>query len=245
MNEAPKEASQFDPSLIQNDVELKAFLEFREKGTISLKYAIPLGLKALALDIPLAIIKYWPGAIGMKLRQIVFGLRMKEMGKNVLIGHAAEISYPKCISLADYAFIDHHVTLDALGGDIHVGRRVHIAPYALIAGVGGVHIGDYAGVGAFARIYSHSEAPIDGKRMSGPMIPESMKGMITAPVIIEKDGLVGTGAVLLPGVRVGEGAIVAANSLVPAHMQIKPWTIVAGVPARMVGMRKKVTVPDI
>jgi acetyltransferase-like isoleucine patch superfamily enzyme len=77
------------------------------------------------------------------------------------------------------------------------------------------------------------------------MIPESMKGMVTAPVRIEKDALVGTGAVVLPGVTVGEGAIVAANSLVPAFMQIKPWTIYAGVPVKLVGLRKKVTVPDI
>ncbi|MGZ3744546.1 MAG: acyltransferase, partial [Pseudobdellovibrionaceae bacterium] len=79
----------------------------------------------------------------------------------------------------------------------------------------------------------------------GPMIPESMKGMITAPVRIEKDGLIGTGALILPGVTVGEGAIVAANSVVLAGTQIRPWTIWAGVPAKMVGLRKKVTVADI
>ena len=108
-----------------------------------------------------------------------------------------------------------------------------------------IFLGDYVGVGAFARIYSHSEAPIDGKRMSGPMIPESMKGMITAPVRIERDGLVGTGAVVLPGVTVGEGAVVAANSLVLANTVIRPWTIYGGVPAKLLGLRKKVTVPDI
>jgi galactoside O-acetyltransferase len=116
----------------------------------------------------------------------------------------------------------------------------------MVAGVGtSVFLGDYVGVGAFARIYAHSEAPIDGKRMSGPMIPESMKGMITAPVRVEKDGLIGTGAVVLPGVTVGEGGVVAANSLVLAGTQIRPWTIWGGVPAKLLGLRKKVTVPDI
>src|SRR5207248_5320473 len=135
---------------------------------------------------------------------------------------------------ADYVFIDHHVTLDALTGEIVIGRRIHIAPYAIIAGAGGVYLEDYSAVGAFARIYSHSEAPVDGKRMSGPMIPEEMKGMITAAVRLSKDSLVGTGAVLLPGVTLGEGAIVGANSFVPARTKIPAWSIYAGVPARFV-----------
>jgi len=238
-------ANKFNPSEMDSDLQVKAFLEFREKGFISTKYIVPLALKALLFDVPIAILRYWPGPIGMKFRQLYYSLKTKSFGRNILIGHATEISYPKSISIRDYAFIDHHVTLDALGGSISIGRRVHIAPYAMIIGVGGVEIGDYVGIGAFARVYSHSEAPIDGKRMSGPMIPEQYKGMITKKVTIGKDALIGTGSVILPGVSIGEGAIVAANSFVPANADIKPWTIVSGTPAKLVGLRKKVTAPDL
>jgi dTDP-4-amino-4,6-dideoxy-D-glucose acyltransferase len=235
----------FDPSK-DNDLEVKAFMEFREHGEVPLRYAIPLGLRALVTDIPFAALNNWPGPIGMKLRQWYYGFHFAQMGKNVLIGPGTEIVRPQRITVSDFAFIDRAVRLDAMGGSIHIGRRIHIAPYAMVVGVGGgIFLGDYVGVGAFARIYSHSEAPIDGKRMSGPMIPESMKGMITAPVRIERDGLIGTGAVVLPGVTVGEGAVVAANSLVLANTVIRPWTIYGGVPAKLLGLRKKVTVPDI
>lgn len=234
----------FDPTQ-ENDLALKAFLEFRETGHISPRYAIPLGLRALVTDIPVAIVLAWPGPVGMKLRQLYFSFRFGAMGKNVLIGSHVEATMPKRIRVSDYVFIDHHVTLDAMAGEIEIGRRIHIAPYAMIAGAGGVFLGDYSAVGAFARIYSHSEAPIDGMRMSGPMIPESMKGMITAPVRLGKDALVGTGAVVLPGVTLGEGAIVGANSLVPARTTIPPWQIYAGVPAKLAGLRKPVTVRDI
>jgi acetyltransferase-like isoleucine patch superfamily enzyme len=234
----------FDPAR-ESSLELKAFLEFRETGRVSLRHGIPLGLRALVTDVPVALIRSWPGPVGMKLRQVYFRFRFGAMGRNVLIGAGVEVTAPKRIKVADYVFIDRHVTLDALAGEIVVGRRIHIAPFAVIAGAGGVYLGDYVGVGAFARIYSHSEAPVDGKRMSGPMIPESMKGMITAPVRLGKDALVGTGAVLLPGVTLGEGAIVGANSLVPANTNVPAWTIYAGVPARFVGMRAKVDVPDI
>lgn len=234
----------FDPSQ-DGSLEVKAFLALRETGRIPFRYAVPLAIRALLTDIPVAIIRTWPGPVGMKLRQLYFNFKFGAMGNNVIIGSGVETTAPSNIRVADHVFIDHHVTLDAMLGEIVIGRRIHVAPYAIVAGGGGVHLGDYAGIGAFARIYSHSEAPVDGKRMSGPMIPESMKGMLTAPVSVEKDAVIGTGAVLLPGVTVGEGAIVGANSLVPAHTTIPPWSIYVGVPARLAGLRDKVTVPDI
>jgi acetyltransferase-like isoleucine patch superfamily enzyme len=234
----------FDPAR-DDALELKAFLELREHGRISARYAIPLGIRALLTDVPVAVIRHWPGPVGMKLRQLYYRFRFGAMGSNVLIGAGVETTMPRRIRVSDYVFIDHHVTLDAILGEIVIGRRIHIAPYAILAGAGGIYLDDYAAVGAFARIYSHSEAPVEGKRMSGPMIPESMKGMVTAPVHLGKDAVVGTGAVLLPGVTLGEGAIVGANSLVAANTRIPPWTIYAGMPAKLAGLRERVTVPQI
>ncbi len=235
---------QFDPRQADG-LEVKAFLEFRETGKISTRYSIPLGIKALLTDIPVAIVRSWPGPVGMKLRQLYFKLKFGALGSNVVIGTSVQTTVPRNIRVSDYVFVDHHVTLDAMLGEIVIGRRIHIAPYAILAGAGGIYLDDYAAVGAFARIYSHSEAPIGGKRMSGPMIPEPMKGMVTAPVRLGKDAVVGTGAVLLPGVTLGEGAIVGANSLVPARTTIPPWSIHVGVPAKLAGLRERVTVADI
>jgi galactoside O-acetyltransferase len=52
------------------------------------------------------------------------------------------------------------------------------------------------------------------------------------PVAIENDAWIGTGVVILPGVTIGEGAIVGANSVV--LKDVKPYTIVGGVPARFI-----------
>jgi acetyltransferase-like isoleucine patch superfamily enzyme len=52
-------------------------------------------------------------------------------------------------------------------------------------------------------------------------------------VVVGERAMVGAGAVLLPGVRIGEGAQVAANSLVAAD--VPPGVTVAGVPAEPVG----------
>lgn len=53
-----------------------------------------------------------------------------------------------------------------------------------------------------------------------------------AAVVIERDAWLGTGAVILPGIRIGEGAVVAANAVVTRD--VEPYTIVAGVPARVI-----------
>jgi acetyltransferase-like isoleucine patch superfamily enzyme len=52
------------------------------------------------------------------------------------------------------------------------------------------------------------------------------------PVIIEDDVLIGCLSVILPGVRIGTGAIVGAGSVVTKD--VDAWTIVAGNPARLI-----------
>lgn len=50
------------------------------------------------------------------------------------------------------------------------------------------------------------------------------------PIHIESTAYIGAGAIILPGVRIGRGAIVGAGSVV-VH-DVEPWTVVAGCPAR-------------
>lgn len=57
-------------------------------------------------------------------------------------------------------------------------------------------------------------------------------------VIVRKDAWIGTGAVLLPGVEVGEGAVVGANCVVTKS--VAPYTVVGGIPGKQI---KKIEVP--
>jgi acetyltransferase-like isoleucine patch superfamily enzyme len=52
------------------------------------------------------------------------------------------------------------------------------------------------------------------------------------PIIIEEDAWLGAGCVILPGVRIGKGAVVGANSVV--SRDVPPLHVVAGQPARTV-----------
>jgi tetrahydrodipicolinate N-acetyltransferase len=52
------------------------------------------------------------------------------------------------------------------------------------------------------------------------------------PVVVEDDALIGANAVVLEGVRIGEGAVVAAGAVVTED--VAPFTVVAGTPARVI-----------
>jgi acetyltransferase-like isoleucine patch superfamily enzyme len=125
--------------------------------------------------------------------------------------------------------------LEALIGEIRIGKRVHVASQVIIGAREPVVIGDYAAIAAGSKIYSNSEVPKDGLHMSGPMIPESMKAFSSREILIGKDALVGCNSVLLPGASLQEGAILGAQSLLKEV--IPAWEIWGGVPARKIGER--------
>jgi len=196
--------------------------------------------KALISPIEM-LITYLPGPAGYLLRRAYYSKRLKYLGKGVLIDIGVIIRDPGSVAVHDYTWIDRYVSIEGLRG-VTIGRRVHIAPYSLIQGGGKVYIGDYVGISSFCRIYSSTEHYEGGKRMSGPMVPPEHRAVKRAPVIIERDAFLGVGVTVLPGVRIGEGAVIGAHALV--IRDIPPWTIAVGIPARPIKKRPRVKVPE-
>lgn len=64
--------------------------------------------------------------------------------------------------------------------------------------------------------------------------------LITAPIKVCDMAWIATGAIIMPGITVGEGAVVGAGSVVTRD--VEPWTVVAGNPARKVKARKRMTI---
>lgn len=223
-------------------LEYDAFQKFIKGIPFSAKEIILLGLKSL-FSVFEGILRYIPGPIGFKLRYYYYKLVCKKIGKNVLIDTGVVLSGTRNISIDDYTWIDNSCMINAMLGEISIGKRVHMAPFSIIGSREPVIIEDYVALGASCKIYSNSEAVIPGKRMSGPMIPEEHKAFYSAPVYLRKDSFVGANSVILPGVELGEGAVVGANSVV--IRSIPPWIIVSGVPARKLMAREPLNLPDL
>lgn len=60
----------------------------------------------------------------------------------------------------------------------------------------------------------------------------------TKPITIDDCAWVASNAIILPGVAIGEGAVVAAGSVVAKN--VDPWAIIAGNPAKEIGKRNLV-----
>lgn len=107
---------------------------------------------------------------------------------------------------------------------------VDLALGVIVTSGGGVRIGARTLVGYRSQILStNHRMPSGGGRIFGA-------GHDRKPVVIGPDVWIGAQAIVLPGVTVGEGAVIAAGSVVTKS--VPPYTIVAGVPAQPVRMRR-------
>lgn len=66
--------------------------------------------------------------------------------------------------------------------------------------------------------------------------------LITGPIVVGDMAWIGARSFIMPGVLIGEGAVVGAGSVVTKD--VAPWTIVAGNPAREIGRRGSLDVDD-
>ena len=114
------------------------------------------------------------------------------------------------------------------GCGFRIGRGVYIADGLIIveelAEQGNFVVGDRASFGPRVTIVTSSHPNDSRIRAVAPVAH--------GPVVIEDDAWIGAGAVILPGVRVGRGAVVGANAVVTRD--VAPLSVVAGQPAQVV-----------
>lgn len=221
--------------------EYEAFACFVRGKRIPLVAFMVLVCKSL-LMVWEGMIRYIPGGFGYKIRYYYYKLFLHHLGKNVLIDVGVHLNGAANISLGDYTWIDSYCRIEAHLGCVTIGKRVHVAPFSIIAAREPVVVEDFVGIASGVKIYANSECPLDGKRMSGPMIPEEFKAYKSKPIVLRKDSFVGTNSVLLPGAELGEGCVVGANCVIARPLA--PYSIYAALPPRQIGRRSPVEVPD-
>ena len=109
---------------------------------------------------------------------------------------------------------------------IIVGEHVIIGDTVFLDGRSGLTIGDNVNVGSHVSIYTREHD------VNSPSFAET-----GAPVSIGDRAWVSSHSVILPGVTIGEGAVVAAGAIVTKD--VAPYTIVGGNPAKPIGTRNQ------
>ncbi len=135
------------------------------------------------------------------------------------------------ISIGKHSIIFDNAMLLTYKGKIIIGDYCTVNPFTILYGHGGLTIGN--GV----RIAAHCVVIPSNHNYENPDLPIYLQGHIKKGITIEDDVWIGANCTILDGVIIGKGSIVAAGSVVTKS--VEPYSIVAGVPARVIKRRNK------
>lgn len=191
------------------------------------------------------------------LRGVFIKIRIKKSkgiifcGKKVKILSSKKIKTGKNLILEDYCFINalsrqgvlfgenvsigRNSTIECtgvireLGEGICIGNNVGIAPNVFIGVRGYIKIGDDTIIGPGTSIHSENHIFKDKETLI------RLQGAERKGVVIGKDCWIGAKSIILDGVTIGDGSVVAGGAVVTKDIPIN--SIVGGVPAKIIGIR--------
>ena len=164
------------------------------------------------------------------MRRVIWRAGARRFGNGVRIGPGVGFKHLETFECGDGVFIGAQSYLQGrFDGRFRIGNRVWIGPQSYFDARELV-IEDDVGWGPGAKVLgsTHTAVPTD--------VPIIRTDLEILPVHIGARSDVGTNAVILPGVSLGEGCIVGAGAVV-TH-DVPPYAVVAGVPARFLKWRE-------
>jgi len=150
---------------------------------------------------------------------------------DVQIGEGVQIPHPELVNLYGCSIGDgcKIASFVEIQRGVRLGRNVKVLPFAFLPG--GVVVEDGAFIGPHACFTNDLYPSAVGD--DDELLTEAGWEMLTT--LVGRRASIGAKATILCGVRIGEGAMVAAGSVVTRD--VAPGMLVAGVPARVVGPR--------
>ena len=197
-----------------------------------------------------------PGALGIFLRSKLYPLILGKCGRGVIFGSNMVLRHPKKISIGDNAIIDDNVMIDAKGLDnagIILENEVFVGRNSILSCKGGnITLKERVNIGFNCEVYSSSTVEIGADTLLAAYtyivgggsynldrkdIPISKQPDFEGKggIFIEQGTWIGAHCVILDGVRVGMGSVIAAGAVV--NKEIPPMSIAAGIPAKVIKER--------
>lgn len=196
------------------------------------------------------------GGLGYFLRKKFYPRLFKKAGRGLIIGKNVVFRNPAQIELGDFVTIDDNTLIDGRGdgkegikigdsvligrnclilaktGPIKFNKRVSLGSNSVIVSMSGVELGEAA---LFAGNVSISAGLYHIDDLDKPIMDQSAYSK--GPVKVGKNCWIGTGVIIVDGVKIGEGAVIGASSLV--NKDIDDFGIAFGVPAKIAKYRGK------
>lgn len=151
----------------------------------------------------------------------------------------------KYVKIGSRGIILGHLIFETEKGEITIGNNVHIGGATMICREK-IEIHDDVTMAWGIMIYDHNSHSIyweerkndnhqcyeDYINHGNNIVNKNWSNVISKSIIIESKVWIGFDVTILKGVRIGEGAIIGAKSVVTKD--VEPWTIVAGNPAQVI-----------
>jgi acetyltransferase-like isoleucine patch superfamily enzyme len=155
---------------------------------------------------------------------------LRALGPDCVLEAGVLVFHPENVSLGRNVYVGHQTILKGYyKNELRIGDESWLGQQCFLHAAGGITIGASVGIGPGVKILTSQHAEV------GRGIPVLFSPIEAAPVVVEDDADVGVGAILLPGVTVGRGAVVGAGAVVTSD--VPAYAVVAGVPARVLRSR--------
>ena len=158
--------------------------------------------------------------------------KLGKVGEGVYFDKDVDIfRFTKNVELSDYVMIKAGARICACNesAKVSIGENTTFGYHSHIFASAGIEIGANCMIAPFVYIVDSDHGIKKDQLMNE-------QPNITAPIKIGNDVWIGTGAKILKGVTVGEGAVIAAGALVKDD--VEPYKIVGGIPAKVLGERE-------
>ncbi len=162
-----------------------------------------------------------------------YDLEVKGNGEMIINGRvffdrfSQIICYGRIVLKGENNF-DHNLTLRSVSKDslISIEKESYTNLNCAIISRDKIVIGDFVAIGPYVLIIDFDHKIKDHR------LPNFKQGILSAPIIIEDNVWIGGHSVILKGVKIGEGAIIGANSVVTKD--VPPYSLAVGSPARVI-----------
>ncbi|HEY8284121.1 MAG TPA: DapH/DapD/GlmU-related protein [Chloroflexota bacterium] len=156
--------------------------------------------------------------------------QFRRLGQDVVFEPGVLVFHPENIEIGDNVYVGHNAILKGyFKNTLVIGANTWIGQQCFVHSGGGITIGSNVGIGPSVRIITSSHVE------EGREVPVLYSAIEFAPVTIEDDSDLGVGSIILPGVRIGRGAIVGAGAVVTRS--VPEYAVVAGSPAKILRYR--------
>lgn len=176
--------------------------------------------------------KHLKPKLSHKLRRFYHKNRLGHLGNNVFIDKDVSLlRYPKNIAINNEVVLKKGANICACNSNakIAIGNRTTIGFYTFIYASTNITIGNDCLIAPFVYIVDSDHSIEKNTRIN-------QQKNKTAPIVINDDVWISTGAKILKGVTIGKGAVIAAGAIVTTD--VPEYTIFGGIPAKKISERK-------